>query len=123
MLRSVHSADAIRRQIAEGIHYELLVCGEDCGYIGYGRRGDRCFLSKCYVLDRYRGQGFGKAAMERVRHFARQHRLNKMELTVNKGNNASISFYQRQGWRIVEDIRIDIGDGYVMNDHLMQCQC
>jgi ribosomal protein S18 acetylase RimI-like enzyme len=44
-----------------------------------------------------------------------------MELNVNKRNKA-IAFYEHQGFRIVREEVIDIGHGYVMDDHVMARQ-
>ena len=51
------------------------------------------------------------------------HRLaegRRVWLTVNKHNTDSIQFYLRQGFVVVEDIVTDIGNGYVMDDYLME---
>ena len=37
-------------------------------------------------------------------------------LTVNKKNTNSISAYQKMGYKIIEEIVTDIGEGYVMDD-------
>ena len=42
-----------------------------------------------------------------------------IELNVNRHNPAS-GFYERHGFRVVRDEVIDIGQGYVMDDHVME---
>ena len=42
-----------------------------------------------------------------------------MELNVNRFNPAK-RFYERHGFQVVRDEVIAIGNGYVMDDHVMQ---
>jgi ribosomal protein S18 acetylase RimI-like enzyme len=41
-----------------------------------------------------------------------------IELNVNKHNRAK-AFYQRHGFRVERDEVLDIGAGYVMDDHVL----
>lgn len=121
MLDTVHSAAAIAEQIDQGMHYELVqIDDRDCAYVAFIAENDHCFLSKLYVDADYRGRGIGSAAIERVRQFAIEKQLPCIRLGVNKGNDASIAMYQARGFQMKEDISIDIGGGFVMDDHLMQ---
>jgi GNAT superfamily N-acetyltransferase len=120
MLKTVHSPQAIQEQIRDGMVYELLNTGQDCGYVAYQVQADCCFLSKLYVCNEHRGQGLGSAAMQRIIDYAHGSHCDKLQLTVNRGNDNSIAFYKAWGWQQLKDIVIDIGGGYVMDDHLMQ---
>jgi len=42
-----------------------------------------------------------------------------VELNVNRFNNARW-FYEKIGFRVVRDEVIDIGQGFVMDDHVME---
>lgn len=75
-------------------------------------------LNKLYVLPSEQGTGSGKALLERAIAFAKEQGDRAVELNVNKRNKA-ISFYERHGFRIDRGEVIDIGQGYVMDDHVM----
>jgi ribosomal protein S18 acetylase RimI-like enzyme len=75
-------------------------------------------LNKLYVLPAQQGTGMGHLLMEQVLEAARQAGDTHIELNVNKRNKA-IAFYERHGFRILRDEVIDIGSGYVMDDHVM----
>ena len=40
-------------------------------------------------------------------------------LNVNKHNAPSIAFYERCGYAVRESVVVDIGGGFVMDDHVM----
>ena len=44
---------------------------------------------------------------------------NRIILNVNK-NNSAVQFYQKVGFTIMEELILDIGEGYVMDDYVMQ---
>ena len=46
--------------------------------------------------------------------------LPAIRLTVNKGNADSIAIYRHTGFAIVIDVVADIGNGYVMDDYVME---
>ena len=50
-----------------------------------------------------------------IEELARERGLNRLWLTVNKGNPA-VTAYQRMGFQIAASIVIDIGGGFVMDD-------
>jgi len=42
-----------------------------------------------------------------------------LTLTVNKSNKAK-NFYESQGFKVYDEAIFDIGNGYVMDDYLME---
>ncbi len=123
MLDTVHGPDAIKRHIESGTVYEIVQNENttDSGYIAYGRQDDLCFISKFYIIASARRQGLGTASMQRIRGYADKHKLSPLQLSVNRGNEGSIKMYEKQGFRTTKDILIDIGNGYHMDDHVMEC--
>ena len=122
MLRTVHSREAIEAEVeSKGYEYFLILSGrEPVGYISVQKRDNSLFLSKIYLLSRERGSGFGRRAIEFVRELALSQGVNKISLTVNKDNAGSISAYEKMGFAITGDICIDIGEGFVMDDYVME---
>lgn len=75
-------------------------------------------LNKLYVLPSVLGTGAGKRLLQHVVRYAANEGDKVIELNVNKRNKA-IGFYEHQGFRIVREEVIDIGQGYVMDDYVM----
>ncbi len=122
MLTNFHSPEAIKRDIDQPEwHYYFIHHQNDAvGYIGYKLQADALFLSKLYLHSKARGLGLGRKAMEFVLEKAKAARLDKVSLTVNKYNHGSIHAYEKMGFEKVEEIVVDIGGGYVMDDYRME---
>jgi ribosomal protein S18 acetylase RimI-like enzyme len=128
MVAKFQSAEAMAGQIREGYEYFLVRrAGDPEGMpcIGYcaiqEQPGRRMFLSKFYLHHAARGSGTGRRCMELIEGLARERGVGLLWLTVNKGNPA-VQAYQRLGFRIVADLIMDIGGGFVMDDYRMEKQ-
>lgn len=75
-------------------------------------------LHKLYLLPEYQGRKVGKLLMQEVEKMALLHGTTAIHLNVNK-HNPSLQFYQRQGFRILEETVLDIGNGFVMDDYIL----
>jgi len=42
-----------------------------------------------------------------------------LQLNVNRNNNAKV-FYEKIGFAVIKEEDIDIGNGYLMNDYVME---
>lgn len=121
MLDKFQSASAMSQQISEGVSYytlwldDLLV-----GYLSFYTKGEVLFLSKIYVLSQLRGQGIGQQAVEFIKGQAKVLGLERIQLTVNKNNTGSITAYERMGFKKTEEVVMDIGGGFVMDDYVME---
>ena len=117
MLEKFQSAAAIAAQISEqGFRYYLIGEQNHIGYLGFQREDDVMFLSKLYVKKSARGQGVGARAVGFLRGLAKKQGMEKIRLTVNKGNALAIAAYERAGFTRTGELVIDIGGGYVMDD-------
>lgn len=65
------------------------------------------------------GKGLGKEVLEFVKNEAKKNGNRRLILTVNKNNSAQ-KFYEYQGFKIYEEKILDVGNGYVMDDYLME---
>ncbi|MBP6392380.1 MAG: GNAT family N-acetyltransferase [Flavobacteriales bacterium] len=124
MLDLMYSAEALRKAMTEKDQRFLLLETTDgpTGFASYTpnyRQAGVAHLNKLYVLPSTQGTGAGKALLGRVIAEARELRTRSLELNVNK-RNPVITFYQHMGFRIERDEVIDIGQGYVMDDHVME---
>lgn len=122
MVARFQSADAIREQLRLGYEYFVVRSGAALiGYLSVQPQSERreLFISKFYLHKSNRGSGTGRLCMEFIEQLADQRGLTVLWLTVNKGN-PSIKIYERLGFRIVADIVMDIGNGFVMDDYRME---
>jgi ribosomal protein S18 acetylase RimI-like enzyme len=76
-------------------------------------------LDKLYLHPHHQRKGYGAILVEDVKQFMPNRGLEQLILTVNKNNTSAIAAYQRYGFTISDDIIIDIGNGFVMDDYLM----
>ena len=68
-----------------------------------GKRG--IYLEDLFVEPEYRGQGIGKALLQRLAQIAKDEDCGRMEWSVLTWNQPSIDFYQRLGAVTLEDWR------------------
>lgn len=124
MLEMLQSAPAVDRQIGEeGYEYFLLVDeSEPLGYfvLVAHEQNASMQLSKLYLKRACRGRGLGKAMLAFIERECATRGIGELWLTVNKDNADSIAFYRRAGFRIVEPMVTDIGNGFFMNDYRME---
>ncbi len=122
MLERFQSPAAIAEQIREGYRYYIIRDGgnDPAGYFAVFARENELFLGKLYVVAEKRGRGYGKHAIAFIDNIARAAGIARITLTVNKNNHASIKAYQRFGFVIVRSLVQDIGNGFVMDDYVME---
>lgn len=79
-------------------------------------------LHKLYLLPDYHGAGIGARVLAEVELIARNNASTALVLNVNRHNAKAIRAYERAGWRIAEEMVVDIGNGFVMDDFVMTKQ-
>lgn len=121
MLDQFQSRGAIAGQISEGALYFLIRGAHDVvGYLAVQPRDQELFLSKIYIKRAERAKGYGGKAVRFAETLARERRLTKIALTVNKNNLSSIMAYEKLGFRNAGCLMQDIGNGFVMDDYRME---
>lgn len=76
-------------------------------------------LDKLYLHPHHQRKGYGAILVDSVKQFMHHHAFEQLTLTVNKHNTSAIAAYLHYGFTISDDIIIDIGNGFVMDDYLM----
>lgn len=79
-----------------------------------------CKLDKLYVRPDAQHRGVGQTLLHAIRQWAGQRHAGRLWLQVNRGNAQAIAAYRKYGFRIVESRVFDIGNGFVMDDYLME---
>ena len=121
MLEKFQSKKAIVEQIENGFLYFLIKNDNDpVGYAGVLVKKNQLFLSKLYIRSAERGNGYGRKVIEILEKLAIEKGLRKISLTVNKNNSGTIEMYKKLGFENCGSIVQDIGDGFVMDDYIME---
>lgn len=90
------------------------------GFAHAVREGTHCKLDKLYVHPDQQRQGIGATLLHAVLDWAREWRAQRLWLQVNRGNIRAVAAYLKYGFEITESRVFDIGDGFVMDDHVME---
>ncbi len=124
MLEKMYSTPALLHQMETMGHQFLLMQLNEApvGFASYSVKStaepNRFRLHKLYLQPSLHGKGWGRKAMVHIAEAIGSLGGTEIELNVNKKNPA-IKFYERMGFFKERDEVIDIGNGYVMDDHIM----
>jgi GNAT superfamily N-acetyltransferase len=123
MLEKMYNKGELLSQLQKG--YSFLVAeenDEDLGFASFSilDSTNRIFkLHKLYVLPEAHGKGVGKLLINEVVNMVRKAGGKSLELNVNRDNKAT-EFYIKAGFNIKETVDLDIGNGFLMNDYVME---
>ena len=123
MIHKFYNETALRELMQKG-HVFYLAQDENEKYVGFlsyelNCEPNKTKIHKIYVLPETQGTGLGRQFFELVKEKAIENQQNAIFLNVNKYNNA-IQFYTKLGFVKLKDEVIDIGNGYVMDDYVME---
>ena len=76
-------------------------------------------LHKLYVLPEMHGKGVGKILINEIKNLAQRNGGKFLQLNVNRNNKAK-DFYIKGGFKIKETVDVNIGNGFFMNDYIME---
>ena len=122
MLNWMYSIETLQEQMAKGHRFFVIKENQEpLGFIGvesnYPHKG-QLKIHKLYVLPNLQGKGLGKQLIDFVISLARKHQIEKLTLNVNRFNKA-VAFYKHIGFTIAFEENIEIGNGYLMEDFVM----
>ncbi len=122
MIDRFQSETAISNQLRNDgyVYYLLKNPSGYCGYLAFHIEGNALFLSKLYIAKHSRGRGYARKALELLEEICKKSKLTKIWLTVNRNNVASIRSYESLGFLKIRTQVADIGEGYVMDDYIME---
>ncbi len=78
-------------------------------------------LHKLYVLPEMHGKGVGKILINEIKNLAERNGGKFLQLNVNRNNKAK-DFYLKGGFKIKETVDVNIGNGFFMNDYVMELE-
>ncbi len=125
MVENFQSLEAIKRDMAENAYeYWFVVdeAGKTVGYTGGHEEPEtsRFFISKIYLLAEERGKHYASQVIAFYAALCRDRDLHSMYLTVNKRNELGIRAYLGKGFVTIESVETDIGNGFIMDDYVME---
>lgn len=123
MLDKMYNKGELLKQFMEGHIFLIAEEGENqFGFAGYSIIGHdaRIYkLHKLYVLPSAHGKGVGKILINEVFNQVKDAGGSALQLNVNKHNKAK-DFYLKGGFTIKESVKLAIGEGYFMDDYVME---
>lgn len=125
MLSEMYSEQEIESQLQNSNYHYYLIEDETNdsyeGFIGYEHNYENktTKLHRIYLVPESKGKGFGKCALQFLNEKVSENGNNRIILNVNK-NNAARNFYESQGYKVYGEGIFDIGNGFVMDDYLME---
>ncbi|MBE6399905.1 MAG: GNAT family N-acetyltransferase [Lentisphaerae bacterium] len=122
MMEMMYAPAVMEKELADGYHFDI-VCTDDlpAGYMVYSSYApETAKLHKLYLLSRYHGRGIGSAMLDHVANQTRKLGFKNLILNVNKHNVKAINAYERNNFTTIEAVKIDIGNGFFMDDFVMK---
>jgi ribosomal protein S18 acetylase RimI-like enzyme len=124
MLNWMYSLEMLEVQWNKG--HTFLLAEEDgieLGFAGFElnySEEPKAKLHKIYLLPEVQGKGVGKKLITEVSTQAQAAAHKSLLLNVNKYNQNAIDFYKKLGFTEIYKEVIDIGNGYLMDDVVME---
>ncbi|MFN8428426.1 MAG: GNAT family N-acetyltransferase [Spirosomataceae bacterium] len=123
MLKMMYDNHPLEIQLQAGhILIILKEDGKDMGFVAFEKNYEdsgSTKIHKLYVLPECQGKGFGKNLVEKVIREIADFNQKSLILNVNK-KNPSLNFYEKIGFIKAREIVIDIGNGFLMDDYIME---
>lgn len=123
MLDQMYSASELEKHFQNpNYHYFLIIFNKNpVGFMGFEHHYEPEItkLHRIYLVPAAKGHGLGKMAIDFLKNEVIKSNDRRIILNVNKINNAK-KIYESQGFRVYDEVVLQIGGGYVMDDYLME---
>ena len=121
MLKLLYDEKVLHEQIEGNIEFIIAYDGvHPVGFASFGLAEPTIYkLHKIYVLPSQQGKGTGRFIIEQLMKAMKAKGAMALQLNVNRQNNAK-NFYEKLGFVVIKEEDIDIGNGYYMNDYVME---
>lgn len=122
MLDMMYSTSSLHKQIEEDGCAFIIVYDEKepVGFASYVESEPTIWkLNKIYVLQSQQGKGTGKFIINYIISQIKKDGAKALQLQVNRDNKAKL-FYEKLGFKVIQTANFDIGNGYFMNDFVME---
>ena len=121
MLDLLYNEQTLKKEMKQGVEFIFVYDGpHPVGFASFSKTQPEVYkLHKIYVLPSQQGKGTGRFMIDEVIKVMKQNGATTLQLNVNRHNNAKV-FYEKLGFLVVREEDIDIGNGYFMNDYVME---
>lgn len=121
MLDMMYSESSLLRQMKKGSQFIIVNNNDDpVGFAAFFETDQNVFkLDKLYVLPSQQGKGTGKFVIDHIIDELKEKGSSALRLQVKRDNKARF-FYEKLGFNIIEEKDFDIGNGFFMNDYIME---
>ena len=121
MLDKMYSTSSLQKQMESGSQFIIVYDGEKpVGFAAWFEKAPSVFkLDKIYVLLSQQGKGTGRFMIDHIIDKVKRREAIALQLQVNRYNKAK-NFYERLGFVVIEEKDFDIGNGFFMNDYVME---
>ena len=122
MLDMMYSTASLQKQMEEDGCTFIIVYDEKepVGFASYVESDPAIWkLNKIYVLPSQQGKGTGKFIINYIISQIKKESAKALQLQVNRDNKAK-HFYEKLGFKVIQTANFDIGNGYFMNDYVME---
>ena len=121
MLNKMYSTESLSKQIHDG--HQFILVKEDEKFLAFASyaslKPSVYKLHKIYALPNQQGKGIGKFIINYIICEIKLLNATALQLDVNRHNKAK-GFYEKQGFKVTGEKDTDIGNGYFMNDYVME---
>ena len=123
MLGMMYSTEALGNQMDNG-HIFLIINekAKDLGFISFENNysnSSKTKIQKIYILPEAQGKGIGRLLINEAEKQSKTVGNTMLFLNVNRHNKAQF-MYQKLGFEITKSEDVDIGNGFFMNDYVME---
>lgn len=121
MLGMMYSESSLEKQMNSGSQFIFVYDDEEpVGFAAYFSKELSIYkLDKIYILPSQQGKGTGRFVIDYIVDELKKKEASALQLQVKRDNKARF-FYEKLGFKILHEINVDIGNGYFMNDYLME---
>lgn len=124
MMEMMYAAKVMDKEFDEGIKFYGVFDGKNIvGYLIWGHYDGApktAKLHKCYLLTDYQGKGLGSMMLQKAKSMAHEAGYKHLRLNVNRQNAKAIKAYVRNDFKTIETVDNPIGNGFFMNDYVME---
>lgn len=121
MMELIYSKTSLQKQIEKGQQFIIAYNGTlAVAFASYAPRENAPHiykLHKIYILPNQQGKGIGRLLINYITSDIAP--ASTLQLNVNRHNKA-LHFYEKNGFKIIGEEDIDIGNGFYMNDYVME---
>jgi len=124
MLKLMYAPEVLLAAFDGGVKFRLIKSGEETvgffSFFEYRSDPPVLKLDKLYLRPAFHGRGIGSLALRNLTECASDAGYGAIRLNVNKKNLRAIAAYTRNGFKKKESVKNDIGNGFFMDDYVME---